>query len=82
MIIKKLKLEKRICPVCKSKKYKNFHVNNSYSKIDTNRIFYDYRHVLVICKKYNLVYTNSWLGYKNTNKINSESSIGSAFEGR
>jgi SAM-dependent methyltransferase len=80
VIIKKLKLEKRICPVCKGKKYKNFHVNNSYSKIDTKGTIYDYKHVLVICKYCNLVYTNPWLGYKNTNKIYSDSSIGSAFE--
>tara|TARA_B100000795_G_scaffold265735_1_gene247962 strand:+ start:1146 stop:2327 length:1182 start_codon:yes stop_codon:yes gene_type:complete len=79
-MFKRLKLQKRNCPVCKSKTYENFHVNNSYSKIDTKGVIYDYKHVLVICRYCNLVYTNPWLGYKNTNKIYSDSSIGSAFE--
>jgi len=78
--IKKLKLKKRICPVCKNKSYSNFSINKSYSKIDTNGIIYDYAHILVICKYCNLVYTNPWLGYLNTNKIYENSAIGSAFE--
>ncbi len=75
-----LRLENRKCPVCNSKNYSNFYKNDNYSKIDTKGIIYRYKHILVICNYCNLVYSNPWLGYKNTNKIYSNSAIGAAFE--
>ena len=80
LIDKNLKLEKRLCPVCFSKKYSKFYKNNNYSKINTNGSIYRYKHILVICKNCNLVYSNPWLGHKNTKKLYSSSAIGSAFE--
>lgn len=79
-MIKILKLKKRFCPVCKSKKYKNFYKNSEYSKIDSNGNIYRYEHILVNCLNCNLIYSNPWLGYKNTNSIYRSSVIGSAFE--
>ena len=64
LIDKNLKLEKRLCPVCFSKKYSKFYKNNNYSKINTNGSIYRYKHILVICKNCNLVYSNPWLGHK------------------
>jgi 2-polyprenyl-3-methyl-5-hydroxy-6-metoxy-1,4-benzoquinol methylase len=75
-----LNLKKRKCPVCDSKNYSIFYKNDNYSKIDTRGIIYRYKHILVICNNCNLVYSNPWLGYKNTNKIYSNSAIGAAFE--
>lgn len=75
-----LNLQNRKCPVCSSKNFSNFYKNDNYSKIDTKGIIYRYKHILVICNYCNLVYSNPWLGYKNTNKIYSNSAIGAAFE--
>ena len=75
-----LNLENRKCPVCNSKNYSIFYKNDNYSKIDTKGVIYRYKHILVICNYCNLVYSNPWLGYKNTNKIYSNSAIGAAFE--
>ena len=76
----KLKLQKRFCPVCYSKTFKKFYKNDSYSKIDTKGNIFSYEHILVRCVKCNLIYSNPWLGYQNTNKIYKNSAIGSAFE--
>ena len=75
-----LSLKKRRCPSCGSKNYSNFYINKHYSKIDTKGIIYRFKHILVMCNYCNLVYSNPWLGEKNTNKIYSNSSIGAAFE--
>ena len=75
-----LNLKKRKCPSCGSKNYSNFYINENYSKIDTKGNIYKFKHILVICNFCNLVYSNPWLGEKNTNKIYSNSSIGAAFE--
>ena len=75
-----LDLKRRKCPSCKSENYSNFYINNNYSKIDSKGIIYKFKHILVICNYCNLVYSNPWLGNKNTNKIYSNSSIGAAFE--
>ncbi len=75
-----MNLKKRKCPVCDSNNYSILYKNDNYSKIDTKGIIYRYKHILVICNYCNLVYSNPWLGFKNTNKIYSNSAIGAAFE--
>lgn len=79
-MINVLRLEKRKCPVCNSKNYSNFYQNNNYSKIDTKGKIYKYKHILVACDHCNLVYSNPWLGFRNTNIIYTNSAIGSSFE--
>jgi hypothetical protein len=78
--IKKLKIKKRNCPVCDSKKFINFYKNEKYSKIDARGNIFEYKHILVRCKYCNLIYSNPWLGYDNTNLIYKYSAIGSALE--
>ena len=65
---KKLEIRKKIVPVCFNKKYSKFYKNNNYSKINTNGSIYRYKHILVICKNCNLVYSNPWLGHTKYKK--------------
>jgi SAM-dependent methyltransferase len=72
-----LKLNKRNCPVCDSKKYIDFFSERSFKKIDSKGKIYNFSKIYVACKNCLLVYTNPTVNTKTFDKIYRNSAVGS-----
>lgn len=80
MNIIKMKLKKRTCPSCGSKKNTQFYKKKNFYRIDAIGNIYVRDNVYVSCQECLLVYQNPHLDPKEFNKIYKNTVIGSAFE--
>jgi SAM-dependent methyltransferase len=80
MNIIKMKLKKRACPSCGSKKSEQFYKKKNFYRIDAKGKIYVRDNTYVSCKNCLLVYQNPHLDPKEFNKIYENTVIGSVFE--
>jgi SAM-dependent methyltransferase len=80
MNIIKMKLKKRACPSCGSKKNEQFYKKKNFYRIDAKGKIYVRDNIYVSCKNCLLVYQNPHLDPKEFNKIYENTVIGSVFE--
>lgn len=80
MNIIKMKLKKRVCPSCGSKKNEQFYKKKNFYRIDAKGKIYVRDNIYVSCKNCLLVYQNPHLDPKEFNKIYENTVIGSVFE--
>ena len=80
MNIIKMKLKKRVCPSCGSKKNEQFYKKKNFYRIDAKGKIYVRDNIYVSCKNCLLVYQNPHLDPKEFNKIYENTVIGTVFE--
>jgi SAM-dependent methyltransferase len=80
MNIIKMKLKKRACPSCGSKKNEQFYKKKNFYRIDAKGKIYVRDNIYVSCKNCLLVYQNPHLDPKEFNKIYENTVIGTVFE--
>ena len=80
MNIVKMKLKKRTCPSCGSKKNEQFYKKKNFYRIDAKGKIYVRDNIYVSCKNCLLVYQNPHLDPKEFNKIYENTVIGTVFE--
>ena len=80
MNIIKMKLKKRACPSCGSKKNEQFYKKKNFYRIDAKGKIYVRDNIYASCKNCLLVYQNPHLDPKEFNKIYENTVIGAVFE--